>query len=308
MLTINIKNAKIILNNDGYVDKEGIKCMGKYFEKEISILTNDTPLGKEMHLCECGYEECRPTKAYEFMPIDYWVIHYCVAGEGEFRIRDQQNHIREGDIFMIPPHTENRYAPSIENPWCYCWVGFRGELMGKVLERCGLTPEQCVLHYRKDVRLEELFARIYDSFQKGRELKALGDALGLLDYMEHYVNSGEEESVSPGEQYFLSLRSYINRHYREDITVSQMAEAVNIDRTYVYKLFRRFSGKSPSQYLQQYRLEQAAVLLRKSSLSITEICYETGYQHLPYFTKMFREYREMTPSEYRKRFIKKTFR
>lgn len=278
--------------------------MGKHFEEEISILTNDHPLGKEIHLCECGYEECRATKAYEFIPIDYWVIHYCVDGEGFFRIRDQQNHIHAGDIFMIPPYTENTYFPDPENPWSYRWIGFRGTLVEKILERCGLTPEHYILRDRGDTGLEELFAGVYDSFREGRELRALGDALAVLDYLECYVNFREKERLVPGEQHFYEIEYYLRQHYREDLKISQVAEAVNIDRTYIYRLFRKYAGQSPSQYLQRYRLEQAAVLLRKSSLSVTEICYEVGYQNLPYFTKSFKEYRGMTPSEYRKGFLR----
>lgn len=80
--------------------------MGKIFKNDVSVLFNNNPISKDFHLYECGYEECKPTKPYEFVPIDYWVIHYCIAGEGIFQIEDKQNHIKAGDIFMIPPYTK----------------------------------------------------------------------------------------------------------------------------------------------------------------------------------------------------------
>ena len=52
--------------------------MAKLFEKEIGILIDDEPIGNELQLYECGFEECRPTKPYEFIPIDYWVLHYSI--------------------------------------------------------------------------------------------------------------------------------------------------------------------------------------------------------------------------------------
>ena len=60
---------------------------------------------------------------------------------------------------------------------------------------------------------------------------------------------------------------------------------------------------SPSQYVQHYRLDKACVLLRKSSMSITDIGYAVGFQHSPYFTKLFTQYMGVTPSEYRKEFM-----
>lgn len=51
---------------------------------DVSILINNEMLSPEFHVCEVGYEQCRSTKPMEYAPIDYWVIHYCVAGEGFF--------------------------------------------------------------------------------------------------------------------------------------------------------------------------------------------------------------------------------
>lgn len=51
---------------------------------DISILINNDDLSSEFHICEVGYEKCRSTKPTEYAPIDYWVIHYCIEGEGFF--------------------------------------------------------------------------------------------------------------------------------------------------------------------------------------------------------------------------------
>ena len=107
--------------------------MGKIFKNDVSVLFNNNPISEDFHLYECGYEECKPTKPYEFVPIDYWVIHYCIAGEGIFQIEDKQNHIKAGDIFMIPPYTKNKYYPLPENPWSYHWIGLRGKQIHKLL-------------------------------------------------------------------------------------------------------------------------------------------------------------------------------
>lgn len=125
----------------------------------------------------------------------------------------------------------------------------------------------------------------------------------LLDYLEHDVHNRKQDSLSPGESYYHNALHYIQKNYFNNISVSDVAEATNIDRTYIFKLFQKYSGISPSQYLQQYRLDKAAILLRKSNLSITDVSYAVGFQHSPYFTKLFTHYKGMTPSEYRKTFL-----
>lgn len=113
----------------------------------------------------------------------------------------------------------------------------------------------------------------------------------MLNYIQHNVHNDSSDQITSGELYF------------NNIMISDIAAAANIDRTYMFKLFQKFLKQSPSQYLQQYRLDKAGVLLRKSALSITDVSYAVGFQHPPYFTKLFTRYKKMTPSEYRKGFL-----
>lgn len=97
---------------------------------DVSILINNEMLSSEFHVCEVGYEQCRSTKPMEYAPIDYWVIHYCVAGEGFFSTPFfPERKITAGDFFIIPSNCKNVYYPNRTNPWQYRWVGFSGTLM-----------------------------------------------------------------------------------------------------------------------------------------------------------------------------------
>ena len=277
--------------------------METFFNDDTGILIREHPIVKEFYLCECGYEECRPTKPYEFIPIDYWVIHYCVFGEGYFHILDNRYHIQAGDIFIIPPHTRNKYYPNQENPWSYKWVGLRGTRVGKILSMCGISEKDCVLHYNPDPQLEALFEKVYTESYQEHNLTALGTVFHILDHLRANIGNSKTEHLSSSEIYFQHILNYIHKNYFNNINISDIAEANNIDRTYVFKLFQKYKNISPSQYLQHYRLDKACILLRKTSLSITDIGYAVGFQHIPYFTKLFKEYIGITPSEYRKKFM-----
>ena len=126
----------------------------------------------------------------------------------------------------------------------------------------------------------------------------------LFDYLAHNLQQKQNTQLSQKEIYFNAILDYIHQNYAENITISDIANANNIDRTYVFKLFQKYLNISPSQYLQQYRLSKACTLLRKTSLSITDISYTVGFQHSPYFTKLFTQYIGESPSEYRKEYIR----
>lgn len=282
---------------------EGV-FMGKIFKNDVSVLFNNNPISEDFHLYECGYEECKPTKPYEFVPIDYWVIHYCIAGEGIFQIEDKQNHIKAGDIFMIPPYTKNKYYPLPENPWSYHWIGLRGKQIHKLLSMCGLSPETYIIHNELDTHLKNLFEKIYQEFQRERYFKSISTTFLLFDYLGNHLRLKQKAELSTTEVYFNAILNYIHKNYADNISISDIATANNIDRTYVFKLFQKYLKISPSQYLQQYRLSKACTLLRKTSLSITDISYTVGFQHAPYFTKLFTQYIGETPSEYRKEYMR----
>lgn len=124
-----------------------------------------------------------------------------------------------------------------------------------------------------------------------------------LSSEKYILHHKVDDQLTSGELYFNKAIHFIHKNYFNNISISDIATAANIDRTYMFKLFQKYLKQSPSQYLQQYRLDKASILLRKSALSITDISYAVGFQHPPYFTKLFTQYKKVTPSEYRKGFL-----
>lgn len=93
---------------------------------------------------------------------------------------------------------------------------------------------------------------------------------------------------------------YIQNSYSAKMTVDDIAAAGLVCRSSCCNLFRSFLGKSPVDYLTEYRIYKAADMLRESDISITEICLCCGFSNSSYFTKVFGEIMGTTPREYRK--------
>lgn len=95
------------------------------------------------------------------------------------------------------------------------------------------------------------------------------------------------------------IMSYIHSHYSEHISVEDMARAASISRTECFRCFRMIFKKTPVEYLLEYRLSMAAVLLANTDLAMTDISYTCGFTNPSYFGKLFREQCGMTPKKYR---------
>lgn len=94
--------------------------------------------------------------------------------------------------------------------------------------------------------------------------------------------------------------SYIQEHFADNITIQDLTDYAHVSRSECFRFFRRYTGKKPMEYINEYRLLQAAGLLRDTSLSISEIGSFCGFCSSSYFGKLFKEKYGISPLAYRK--------
>lgn len=96
---------------------------------------------------------------------------------------------------------------------------------------------------------------------------------------------------------------YIEAHYREDISQSDVAEAVYLTPSYFSTLFKKSFGKGFSDYLTELRIERVKERLTTSSEKIKDIAAAEGFRDPQYFVKIFKRLTNLTPSQYREKFL-----
>ncbi|MFA5635458.1 MAG: helix-turn-helix domain-containing protein [Anaerovoracaceae bacterium] len=92
---------------------------------------------------------------------------------------------------------------------------------------------------------------------------------------------------------------YLNKNFREKLTLRDSAEHFHVNQSYLSVLFKQEMGKSFTEYLTILRLQEAKKLLRKTGLNLTHIAYQCGFEDQSYFSKVFRKVEGITPSQYR---------
>jgi AraC-like DNA-binding protein len=102
----------------------------------------------------------------------------------------------------------------------------------------------------------------------------------------------------------LKIRQYINTHYKEPIRLEELAELVGMTPVALSRFFKVRSGKTISDYLIDIRLGFAARLLADTTNSISEICYDCGFNNLSNFNRIFKKKKGCTPKEFREIFRK----
>ena len=98
---------------------------------------------------------------------------------------------------------------------------------------------------------------------------------------------------------------YIRNHYDEQISVHDLVSYLNIDRTYLYRIFMRKHNMSPQEYINQYRLQKASELLKSPEGTIESVAYSSGFKTYQSFFKMFKKYYAISPLAFREKYVLK---
>jgi AraC-like DNA-binding protein len=108
-------------------------------------------------------------------------------------------------------------------------------------------------------------------------------------------------AVEDSNRRLLRARDAMDRAYAQPLDVPTLARIAHVSPAHFSRTFRATFGETPHRYLQRRRVERAAFLLRESSLSVTEISLEVGFNSLGTFSRTFRDVLGESPSSYRER-------
>lgn len=100
-------------------------------------------------------------------------------------------------------------------------------------------------------------------------------------------------------------KAYIYDNYKEDISLVQIANYVNLNPFYFSKMFKKRTGETYSDFIMKIRIEQAKKLMQNEWLSLKEISYEVGYKDPNYFSRVFKKYTNESPKIFRQKLITK---
>lgn len=109
-----------------------------------------------------------------------------------------------------------------------------------------------------------------------------------------------ERNKKEFKQIIKSACDFIHIHYRDDLTLTQMAEYTDLSISHFGSLFKRYTGESLISYINQIRVEKAKEMLRNSNDKLYSISEKTGFSSQSYFIRVFKNNTGMSPNEYRK--------
>jgi len=241
---------------------------------------------KDLNPVQFGYEKCKPKHSFGPAVRTHWLLHYVVSGCGYF-IRDKKKYtVSGGEIFVIPPFEETYYEADSVTPWHYIWIGFEAETLPFALDKAVINCLGAGRIFNDMLRCS--------AFENGRSAFLCGKLWELFCLLL-------EQSGAPKSGYVEKAINRMNSEYMNDISISEIAKQLNIDRSYFSSIFKKSTGLSPQFYLNNLRLERAAELMIRYGQPPSTAAISSGYPDIYNFSKMFKRHFGVSPREYVKR-------
>ena len=236
-------------------------------------------------------------------------LYYILEGEREYFIGDMFFKAKKGDLVWVPANmlhrTDGKGATRI-------LLFIKPEFIGRFLQPSFsselLKDKPFVFHAEPtvDQRINVLFSRmasIYTKHEKQPDRSAEILIAGYLFELFFLIFSEENLYVPdiPEDTRTSQIIKYINENYAYISGMDEIASKFFISKYYLCRIFKESIGVSFVSYLNTIRIKAACELLRESDLFLSEIAIRCGFNSTPYFCKVFKDEKGLSPSEYRKK-------
>ncbi|OMG01373.1 DNA-binding response regulator [Paenibacillus sp. FSL R7-0337] len=121
----------------------------------------------------------------------------------------------------------------------------------------------------------------------------------VLEYLAHYTQHKQKEQTTQQHHLIQQVRQHLAAHLQENLTVKQLAGLYHLNSSYLSVLFKKETGQTISEYVQETRMNKAKELLRDPGIKVYEVAEQVGFQTAAYFTFLFKKTTGTTPQEYR---------
>ena len=267
------------------------------------------------------------TKIKGITPEDYLIINLYLKGEAIYETNDEKVKIKPNFITVTHPHEEHILQLSNPNKQCTLIYtpDFINDFVNSFQKKDSFLLENPFNNDKKSLEFNnKIFTEKWDTVSLinniyqmigsnlNKDMKLLSEICfqeALLSIIKNEMfirlQQKNEEQLTLGEKEESKNRiqlaiNYINDNYNQNITIEQLAQISNLSKFHFSRLFKKYLGVSPYQYLANKRIENAKMYLKNSHLSVTEIAFEVGFSNLSTFARLFTKVTGISPTSFRR--------
>ncbi len=259
------------------------------------------------------YVRLLPEQQIDLHQAPSWELSYVRTGAGTRLIGDTTEGFRSGEVVLIPPDIPHcwYFDSEVTEPdgnISNITVNFQSRVMDELESLFpSLGHAMTLVRSRRDAVLfsGERAARLIELLESMRPLPS-AERVPLFIRLLLIIAEGDGEqivgrhrTVDRERERLDRIRVYVICNVRREITLDDAARHVGMNRAAFCTFFKRVTGKTFVNYLNEYRVGLACRHLGRSRMSVSEICYHVGFNDVPYFNRLFKRLKGCTPTAFR---------
>lgn len=241
-----------------------------------------------------GLRKCDPSFTPGYILRKCPIIHYVYEGELFVETEGRSFTVSPGFAFVSFPDHVYSYISSAENPCTYRWAEFSGLNLQVFYSDVSFSFDNPLIDDSKTRSLGTLLKEMTD---KGKMSGKLINGYSWV--LADILSSKPKRKQTVYEKYIEKAIEYISSNIQNKTTVSDVADYLNIDRSYLSRVFNEHMGISIKKYIYNYHMNIAKNMLTYSNMSIKEVASSIGYDDPLDFTKAFHRTFGVSPTKWR---------
>lgn len=252
--------------------------------------------------------------AFHFHP--EYELTLILKGEGQRYVGSHVEDFGPGDLVLLGsnlPHCwVSKPQPTGEMLACIV-LQFDPAFLGKdFFDLPEMADVRCLLDQSKSGlrihgRAQERIAAQLCQLESEMPVKKMLGLLSILDELSRVPDLETIDRLYAKNVYsnaetarFQQVFSYLIEHYRREITLEEIAKVANLTPTSFCRYFKNMTQKTFHELVHEFRIQYACQLLRKTGAPVAQIAFDCGFGDVPYFNKLFKKQKGMSPLAYRK--------
>ncbi|URN95640.1 MAG: AraC family transcriptional regulator [Candidatus Pristimantibacillus lignocellulolyticus] len=221
-----------------------------------------------------------------------------LTGCAEVVINGTRYNVKPGTLLHTGANMKLDLVVKEDEPWNYAVLQYRINQEDELVYP--IYTEQFLIPTSLNENITQSIDELAERYIRPNPLTSIQTKVIFFKLLETLLISIQQCTQSKKSELMLQAVQYMHLRYNRPLSVTHISQYIGVERRRFAYLFERYTGMTPNHYLTSFRMKRSRELLRAHHYSVAEVAELVGYHDSFYFSRVFKKYNGVSPSDYRK--------